>query len=153
MSSLAWNALLLAWKWVFILLVYSVIFVLLFYVRREMSRGSRRAGARPVLAAGRLQVLQCGSAVGLAPGMLIDLKTVTALGADTDNDVPLESPFISGHHARLSWDGAAWWVEDLDSRNGTLVGGKPCLSRTPLPLPPGVPLQVGDVTFQLVETE
>jgi pSer/pThr/pTyr-binding forkhead associated (FHA) protein len=32
---------------------------------------------------------------------------------------------ISRHHAKLTWDGASYWIEDLDSRNGTFVNGLP----------------------------
>jgi predicted component of type VI protein secretion system len=43
---------------------------------------------------------------------------------------------VSRRHAQLTTDGQRWWVEDLQSSNGTFVGG----SRDPLPtqaVPPG----------------
>ena len=85
--------------------------------------------------------------------IILSLHADNQLGAARDNDIILDGSFISGHHARLKWDGATWWVEDLGSRNGTYVAGKACLQHTPLALPPRVPLQVGDVVFELVELE
>jgi hypothetical protein len=153
MNSLAWNAVLLGWKWIMILLVYSVLLILLFAVRREMARKSPARRQNASLAAGKLQVVQPGSARKLYPGSILALHTVNHLGAAADNDIILDGTYISGHHARLKWDGATWWVEDLGSRNGTYVAGKACLKHTPLALQPRVPLQLGDVIFELVETE
>src|SRR5438132_14435251 len=33
-----------------------------------------------------------------------------------------DDPEISRLHAKLSWRGHAWWLEDLKSTNGTFVG-------------------------------
>jgi pSer/pThr/pTyr-binding forkhead associated (FHA) protein len=153
MSSLGWNVLLLAWKWALILLVYAVLLIVLFSVRREMAQKAGQKQARPVLATGRLQVIQPGTVARLYPGSILDLRPDNRLGAEADNDIVLEGAHISGHHARIRWDSAAWWVEDLDSRNGTFIAGKPCLSHTPQSLPPGIPMQVGDAIFELVEAE
>lgn len=150
---LAWNVALLAWKWVMILLVYSVLIIVLFSVRREMAQKTATKQPRSILAAGRLQVIQPGTVQQIFPGSIVNLRVDNRLGAEEDNDIILNGEFISGHHARIRWDGAAWWVEDLDSRNGTFLAGKPCRSRTPITLLPGIPLQVGDVVFELMESE
>ncbi|MEM6567570.1 MAG: trypsin-like peptidase domain-containing protein [Planctomycetota bacterium] len=50
------------------------------------------------------------------------------LGRSPDNDVALEGdsfPSVSGHHARIELEDGVLQVVDLDSRNGTLVNGKP----------------------------
>jgi hypothetical protein len=154
-SAALWNLLLLGWKWAFILLIYATLILVLFTVRREIA-GQRSAppatGVRPVsLAAGKLRVIAAGSVARLTPGALLSLRADNRLGAAADNDVVLPSAFVSAHHARLRWDGAAWWVEDLDSHNGTLAAGSACPPHVPQALPPGAPLQVGDVIFELVE--
>ncbi len=153
MSSTAWNVLLLAWKWALILLVYAVLLIVLFAVRREMAQKAGQKQPKLTLATGRLQVIQPGTVTQLYPGSMLDLCADNRLGAEPDNDIVLEGAFISGHHARIRWDGVAWWVEDLESRNGTFIAGRPCLSRTPSTLPPGVPLQMGDAIFELIEPE
>jgi FHA domain len=45
------------------------------------------------------------------------------LGRAARCDVALTSPRASREHAVLLRRGDAWWVEDLDSSNGTFVGG------------------------------
>ena len=44
---------------------------------------------------------------------------------------------VSRRHAQLSTDGQRWWVEDLQSSNGTYVGG----AGEPLPTDPIAPGQ------------
>ncbi|MCE9580547.1 MAG: FHA domain-containing protein [Deltaproteobacteria bacterium] len=46
--------------------------------------------------------------------------TITIGREGNDLDFP-EDPFISGHHARVSWEGGAVLLADLSSRNGTFV--------------------------------
>lgn len=46
-----------------------------------------------------------------------------SLGRATDNDFQLGDDFASSRHARLFRRGSDWFVEDLDSRNGTFVQG------------------------------
>jgi hypothetical protein len=46
--------------------------------------------------------------------------TIT-VGRGNGNDVPMHDPKISQQHLRFSWDENGVWIEDLGSRNGTLV--------------------------------
>lgn len=62
------------------------------------------------------------------------LELEASLGRAAENDVALNSPFLSGRHARIYFRDGDYWIEDLGSRNGTRVDGvavaKPvCLSR------------------------
>ncbi|HEB12886.1 MAG TPA: DUF2662 domain-containing protein [Actinobacteria bacterium] len=49
---------------------------------------------------------------------------VVTIGRRADNDVVLNRPGISRHHARLERDKGAYRLFDLDSTNGTFVNGK-----------------------------
>jgi hypothetical protein len=49
------------------------------------------------------------------------LASSNLLGRAADNAICLDDPLVSAHHARLSFSGGQWLVEDLGSRNGTLV--------------------------------
>jgi pSer/pThr/pTyr-binding forkhead associated (FHA) protein len=54
-----------------------------------------------------------------------DLRTASVvIGRGRHVAVAVQAPGISREHARLTWDGAAYWIEDLDSRNGTFVNGQ-----------------------------
>ena len=60
-----------------------------------------------------------------------DLITV---GRETDNKVCLSIGVLSRHHAKIYFRDGAWFVEDLDSANGTFYRGRrlPPNSRTEL---------------------
>ncbi len=50
-------------------------------------------------------------------------KDTLKLGRDLDNDIVIVAPHVSRHHTRITRQGADMVVEDLGSRNGTLVNG------------------------------
>lgn len=56
-----------------------------------------------------------GASINVAPNMVI--------GRGADCDLVLGDDYASGRHARIFSAGDDWFVEDLDSRNGTFVNG------------------------------
>lgn len=54
-------------------------------------------------------------------------KPVTTVGRKADNDIVLDNSTISGHHCKLYEAGGVWFIEDLNSTNGTFVNGKKVL--------------------------
>ena len=52
------------------------------------------------------------------------MRTVLTIGREPDNDFVIALPIVSGHHARLTWEGVPGQatLEDLGSSNGTAVG-------------------------------
>ena len=65
-----------------------------------------------------------GQTVTVHPGQSL------TLGRDAGVDLRSDNPTISRHHARIRFEGGAWWLEDLDSSRGTLptAGGSPSRS-------------------------
>lgn len=56
-----------------------------------------------------------------APGRIIPLSNLNLLGRASDNTILIDDRTVSSHHARLSFQGGQWWLEDLGSKNGTGV--------------------------------
>ncbi len=54
------------------------------------------------------------------------------VGRSSSSDLPLPDRFLSRHHARLFRDGDRYLVEDLRSRNGTLLNGRAVTVPTPI---------------------
>ena len=54
------------------------------------------------------------------------------VGRDPANDFVIDDGEVSGRHARIVFEDNAFWVEDLDSRNGTHVNGRAVEARTRL---------------------
>lgn len=53
-----------------------------------------------------------------------DLGESLTIGRLPDNTVVIDNPAVSGHHARVVWDGRHFHLEDLGSTNGTFVNDK-----------------------------
>ena len=54
-------------------------------------------------------------------------KPAFTVGRKPDNDIVLDNPTVSGHHCKIYEAGGTWFVEDLNSTNGTYVNGKKVL--------------------------
>ena len=51
-------------------------------------------------------------------------KRRIVIGRSKDADIQVEDPNVSRRHAEVRQEGAAYWVVDLDSTNGTEVNGR-----------------------------
>ena len=151
MTGLLWNLLLFLLKFALIGLIYWVLLSLLRVVRQEMSLRLESRAPETITVPGRLRVVDPGGDATAHPGQVILLRPETPLGADPENTVTIHDPYVSGHHARMSWDGAGWWIEDLGSRNGTFVNQAQIPPHTLQPVPAGAWIQVGGMSLTLFE--
>lgn len=46
------------------------------------------------------------------------------IGRASDNDVVVADPHVSQYHAEVKFEEGKWWIHDLESTNGTVVGGE-----------------------------
>jgi hypothetical protein len=146
-----WNVILFGLKWVFLGLVFLMLSIIVLAVRREMAL---RVATRPegaTFTPGKLRVVNPGKDMHKKSGELLDLKLVTNLGSEQDNEIVLTDTYISRHHARLRWDGAAWSIEDLGSQNGTFVNQNRCDPFQEAVVPSGAILKLGEMAFELLE--
>ena len=51
-------------------------------------------------------------------------KRAVTIGRAPDNDLPIDNPAVSGHHARVYPEAGHLVIEDLDSLNGTFVNSQ-----------------------------
>ncbi|MGH9113345.1 MAG: FtsK/SpoIIIE domain-containing protein, partial [Acidimicrobiales bacterium] len=84
--------------------------------------------------------LDAGRRFALGPG-------AATVGRAPGCDVVLEHPTISKRHARLSVTGGEVVVADLDSHNGTWLGGLPVVD--PIAVGDGVPLRLGALELEV----
>lgn len=71
-------------------------------------------------------------------------RLYATIGRAPDNDVVLDHPTVSNHHARLSWRAGSLLVEDLSSANGTFVDGERI---TTARTRPGAELKIGELAL------
>lgn len=85
---------------------------------------------------GHLRVVASDS-LSAGVGTIFPLLPVTRIGRTEANTIVLEDAFVSAEHALLGRRDKQWWLEDLNSRNGTLLND--------LPLEEGTVVSAGDV--------
>jgi pSer/pThr/pTyr-binding forkhead associated (FHA) protein len=81
-------------------------------------------------------------------GTVFPLVAVTTFGRSSQNTIVLNDSYASSRHARISRRGRQWWLEDLQSRNGTLLNDLP-LKDTAV-LAAGDVISIGKVQFQFL---
>jgi pSer/pThr/pTyr-binding forkhead associated (FHA) protein len=99
---------------------------------------------------GYLRVVTSDS-VAAGEGTVFPLLSVTGIGRAEHNTIVLEDAFVSGEHALLSWHDNQWWLEDLNSRNGTLLNGLSITDATVVGL--GDIITIGSVQLIIEPTE
>ena len=62
---------------------------------------------------------------GTSHAQVLDTENPLTLGRHPDNVLPLTCESVSSHHAVLSFHEDGWYVQDLQSSNGTRVNGAP----------------------------
>ncbi len=93
----------------------------------------------------RLTVVGDGGTPPLT-GSTFPLAAVTTIGRSSQNTVALNDSFASGSHARISRREQQWWLEDLQSRNGTLLNDVPVAGKAVLTS--GDVITIGNTRFQ-----
>lgn len=69
------------------------------------------------------------------------------IGRADDSAFVLNDDYASGNHARLVSRDGEWFLEDLDSRNGTFLNGQRV--DAPEKLEPGMEIRIGRTTLRL----
>ena len=89
-------------------------------------------------------VITAGPKEGLEVPLGRDPLTI---GRATDSGLVIRDDYTSTHHAKLLLWNEDWMIQDLDSTNGTFLGGKRISSPTQITL--GTPIKVGATSFEL----
>ncbi len=83
---------------------------------------------------------------GLEPGTRFDVFGGVTMGRSADADVSFTDRYASGLHARLYPRGDRYFLEDMNSTNGTLLDGGAVSSETELR--DGSMIEIGDTAFR-----
>jgi len=86
---------------------------------------------------------------GLNRGAVYELHEPGAtLGRDASNSIHVPSDTVSREHARFAWRDGVWFIQDMDSRNGTLVNGRRIVE---IELHPDDEIAIGELVMQFVD--
>jgi hypothetical protein len=129
----------------FLLLLYLFLVRLMRALLRDLRAAARESSDRP----GRLVVLESPGGEP-AVGRSFGLDVITPLGRDVNNAIVIDDPFASADHAVLTYRGRSWYLEDLDSTNGSFINGQRIDGVAALGF--GDEIQIGQVRFRLDRT-
>ena len=132
--------------WVVRILFLVLLYVFLFGIARALLRDLRAASREPTVELGRLVVV-ASPAGEPAAGTTLPLDAITTLGRDVNNAIVVDDEFVSAEHAVLTFRGRTWYVEDLESTNGTFINGSPLEGVAPVGF--GDEIQIGRVRLRL----
>ena len=131
-------------------LLYAFLGAVLLMLWRDLRGTSTgRSTARPQ---GRLVVIEAArdQPEVTSAGTTYPLQLVTSIGRSPTNTVVIADTYASSQHALLTWREGHWWLRDQNSRNGTLLNGKPV--EEPTLVSTGDMISIGRTTLRL-ETE
>jgi hypothetical protein len=74
-------------------------------------------------------------------------KEPLTIGRSSESGLVIRDDYTSTHHARLMLWTDDWVIQDLDSTNGTFLGGTRVTLPTPVPL--NTPVRIGTTSFEL----
>ena len=125
--------------------LYSFLGALFYMLWRDVSTAGQSARSSSI-PEGKLEVIERGE-IPLELGQTYLLKRLTTLGRAPTSTILLPDGFASLEHARIVLRGDRWWLEDRDSRNGTMVNHIPV--KEPIVLSTGDVITVGSVTLRV----
>ncbi|MEI6137129.1 MAG: FHA domain-containing protein [Chloroflexota bacterium] len=120
---------------------------------RAPSSAPARAQAMVEEPGDRLEIVASDAAravaeAGALVGRSYALHGPMLVGRGPRNSIVLPEQHVSSRHARLFPHDGAWWVEDLDSTNGTFIDGHRLSGRARLE--PSMDVRFGPVAARLV---
>lgn len=80
-------------------------------------------------------------------GETFPLRPLTSIGRSPTNSIVINDEFASSEHASISLKDGRWWLEDRNSRNGTLLNGE--AMRTAVIVTDGDVISIGTSHFKL----
>jgi len=147
----------------FLVLLWVFVFIIVFALRSDLfGQKVRRlppaaAVAAPVAAPSRPTAAPSAKSAiatrlvvtaGAKEGLEVPLPDeILTIGRSSESGLVVRDDYTSTHHARLVREPNGWKIEDLDSTNGTKLGGKPVTSSKIVPL--NTPVTIGTTTFEL----
>ncbi|MDQ2623096.1 MAG: FHA domain-containing protein [Actinomycetota bacterium] len=138
----------------------AVLYLFLFWVATSARKDLRRTTESPAMSGqgsgdtygaggssvrdGWLVVERGGE---IDPGTRFDLFGGVTLGRSAEADVSFSDRYASGLHARVYSRGDRYFVEDMNSTNGTVLNGRPVDAEEELI--DGSLIEIGDTAFRI----
>lgn len=149
----------MAFRYIFLVILLVFIFKLVKWMvgdlqqtRRESSPGyqpaTQTAGASHPINGGALLTVKESASPDLGPGDSLALGQQMLLGRGEASDIQIMDSFASNRHALIYFKEGQYWIEDLQSTNGTFLNEVKI--DQPTMLADGDIIKIGGIIFQFV---
>ena len=107
----------------FAIILYIIIYYSLKIMYKDVNKGSKKTiKAKSAFTFG-LEVIDAGKSENLKPGSIIPIREEITIGRRDNNSIILADPFVSGSHAKAYVKNNEFYLEDINSTNGTFING------------------------------
>jgi hypothetical protein len=126
------------------LLLLGFLGAVVFFIYRDIQLASRPQveSSRPTA---KIRVLSSESD-SIPIGQEFSLSLANGIGRAIENLIVVDDEFTSNRHALIVWSDDKWLIEDLGSRNGTILNNLPVESQTVIV--PGDVITIGRTKFK-----
>jgi hypothetical protein len=104
------------------LTLYAFLGAILVVMWRDIQGISERESPARLVSA-RLIIVEADNSLPLEIGYTLLFQSLATIGRSPTSTLVLPDTFASSDHARITRRVGQWWLDDLDSRNGTTVNG------------------------------
>lgn len=104
------------------LALYAFLGALFVILWRDVQYANHQESLRGTALA-RLVIVEVDDNVPLEVGHVLPFQSLATIGRSPTSTLVLPDTFASADHARITRRQGQWWLDDLDSRNGTTVNG------------------------------
>lgn len=134
--------------WIMRFVLLGMIYVFLYKVIKVMYSDLKGGRKKNELSAG-IEVVRVDAISSIAVGAVYPLRPVTTIGRLPDNNVVLDSEYVSGNHARIYLKNNAYVLKDAGSTNGTFLNGVKI--DKPVVIKNGDIIGIGGITFKVID--
>jgi pSer/pThr/pTyr-binding forkhead associated (FHA) protein len=113
------NILSLVFRYLFILLIYLFMFGIIRLIYMDI----KNINGVPIENNNYLKLINRKDTLPFKIKEVYNLDGSVTVGRGSDNDIVIKDPYISNKHIKIALDESEYFLEDLDSANGTYLNG------------------------------
>ena len=138
-------------KYAFVVVIYMFIYSVVKLVYLDIS-DARRMSKADEDGYGYLKLINLRKDLNFKIYESYSIRENATIGRSKKCDIYINDKYLSKEHARIFFDKEKFFIEDLNSTNGTFVNGKEILSAHPVKLKDNDKISFGDVSFIFVDS-
>ncbi|MDT8716097.1 FHA domain-containing protein [Clostridium sp. 19966] len=134
---------------IFIAVFISIIFIIIFMSLRIMYKDVNNSDKKKILRKSLgLEVEYVSENSNLKRGSIVPVGAGLTIGRKEENNVIINDPYASGHHARIYVKNNDFILEDLGSTNGTKLNGGNITDKVTVEV--GDEIKIGNTVFRVI---